>query len=71
MVLRPPPTALRPVAVGNQDDRAVPMPAAVLLGGLDEPLGPPVPSNIPHCVGQLLHLLRLEQPYEGVGFPWK
>jgi hypothetical protein len=26
------------VAVGNQDRRSVPMPGAVLLGGLDEPL---------------------------------
>jgi hypothetical protein len=26
------------VAVGNQDRRGVPMPGAVLLGGLDEPL---------------------------------
>jgi hypothetical protein len=26
------------VAVGNQDGRGVPMPGAVLLGGLDEPL---------------------------------
>jgi hypothetical protein len=30
------------VAVGNQDGRGVPMPRAVLLGGLHEPLHLPV-----------------------------
>jgi hypothetical protein len=30
------------VAVGDQDGRGVPVPAAVLLGGLDEPLDLPL-----------------------------
>jgi hypothetical protein len=34
--------ALEAVAVGDQDGRGVPMPGAVLLGGLDEPLDLPV-----------------------------
>jgi hypothetical protein len=29
------------MAVSNQDDRGVPMPGSVLLGGLDEPLDLP------------------------------
>jgi hypothetical protein len=33
---------LEAVAVGDQDGRGVPMPGAVLLGGLDEPLDLPV-----------------------------
>src|SRR6516162_3496938 len=36
------PPAPRPMAVSDQDSRGVPMPRAVLLGGLDESLDLPV-----------------------------
>jgi hypothetical protein len=37
----------RSQAVAVEDDRGVPMPGAVLLGGLDEPLD--LPSSLANC----------------------
>jgi pyridoxine/pyridoxamine 5'-phosphate oxidase len=54
------------VAVSDQDRRGVPMPRAVLLGGLDEALDLPVGEIFTAAL-----TLRLEPLREAASFPWK
>jgi hypothetical protein len=61
-------TSSEAVAVSDQDSGGVPMPRAVLLGGLDDALDLPVGEIF---TAALANCYRLEPLCEAASFPWK
>ena len=58
------------MAVSDQDSRGVPMPRAVLLGGLDEALDLPVGEIFTAALANC-YIYAVEPPREAASFPWK